>query len=274
MPSARRVVQQAVKTAAVGLDAARRRAPGVVVLIYHRVGGGSGLEVDLPDALFDAQMASLAASGRVVSLRTALELLDAPAPPASPAPVVLTFDDGTADFVDRALPVLTRHQLPVTLYAATAFIDEGIPFPDDGRPLSWQGLADACSTGLVDVGSHTHRHRLLDRISATEVAEELDRSIELIGEHLGRPPLDFAYPKAVAGSPDADRAVRARFRSAAVAGTKPNAFGGTDAHALARSPVQRSDGLRWFERKVEGGMALEDTLRRILNRRRYATATT
>jgi peptidoglycan/xylan/chitin deacetylase (PgdA/CDA1 family) len=263
-----------VKATAVGVDAVRRRPPGVVVLIYHRVGGGSELELDLPDELFEAQMARLAASGRVVSLGDALVRLGAAAPPNGPTPVVLTFDDGTADFVDRALPVLERYRLPVTLYAATGFIEEGIPFPGEGRPVSWKGLADACSTGLVDVGSHTHRHRLLDRIPATDIADELDRSIELIGERLGRPPLDFAYPKAIPGSADADQAVRSRFRSAAVAGTRPNPFGETDPHALARSPVQRSDGLRWFEHKVDGGMALEDSLRRVLNRWRLAAATT
>ena len=172
------------------------------------------------------------------------------------------------------MPILQRHRLPVTLYAATAFIDEGTRFPDDGRPVSWKGLADACATGLVEVGSHTHRHRLLDRLSGGEVDDELDRSIDLIGHHLGRTPLDFAYPKAVPGSPAADRAVRSRFRSAAVAGTRPNQVGRTDLHALARSPVQRSDGMRWFQHKVDGGMALEDQLRRLLNRRRYAVATT
>jgi peptidoglycan/xylan/chitin deacetylase (PgdA/CDA1 family) len=263
-----------VKATSAAVDAVRRPAHGVVVLIYHRVGAGSGLEVDLPEDLFEEQMSRLAASGRVVALGTALDLLDTASPPAGPAPVVLTFDDGTAGFVDRAVPILARHGLPATLYAATAFIDEGRSFPDEGRPVSWQGLADACASGLVDVGSHTHRHRLLDRLADDAVADELDRSIELIGAHLGRPPLDFAYPKAVPGSPVADRAVRARFRSAALAGTRPNPFGATDPHALARSPVQRSDGLRWFERKAAGGMALEDSLRRRLNQRRYASATT
>jgi hypothetical protein len=32
--------------------------------------------------------------------------------------------------------------------------------------------------------------------------------------------------------------------------------------------------MRWFRRKVGGGLALEDTFRRALNRRRYATSTT
>ena len=273
MPAASRV-RDGVKRLAVAADAVRSRNPGIVVLIYHRVGGGSGLEFDLPVDLFEAQAAWLAASGRVVTLSDALDRLADPASADGPPPVVLTFDDGTADFVDRALPVLERHRLPVTLYAATSFIEEGRPFIADGTPVSWQGLADACATGLVDVGSHTHGHRLLDRIPPDEIAPELDRSIELIAERLGHAPLDFAYPKAVAGSAAADAAVRQRFRSAALAGTRPNPFGATDPHLLARSPVQHSDGFRWFERKVAGGMALEDDLRRVLNRWRYAGDTT
>jgi peptidoglycan/xylan/chitin deacetylase (PgdA/CDA1 family) len=272
-----RLLRRAVKTAAAAADTVRHPRRGVVVLIYHRVGGQSGLELDLPVELLEAQAEALAASGRVVPLGDALARLRRPVDPATAScedPVVVTFDDGTADFVERALPILGRHRLPVTLYAATAFIDEGRPFPGDGRPVSWQGLADACATGLVEVGSHTHGHRLLDRLPPVEVAGELDRSIELIGEHLGRPPLDFAYPKAVPGSPAADREVRRRFRSAALAGTRANPFGATDPHRLARSPIQRSDGMHWFERKVGGGMAIEDGLRRRLNRARHAGATT
>jgi peptidoglycan/xylan/chitin deacetylase (PgdA/CDA1 family) len=242
------------------------------------VGAASGLELDLPVDLFTAQVEALAASGRVVPLGDALTRLGGPVggggTSAGADPVVVTFDDGTADFVEHAMPILERHRLPVTLYAATAFIDEGRPFPGDGRPLSWQGLADACATGLVEVGSHTHGHRLLDRLPADQVEDELDRSIELIGEHLGRPPMDFAYPKAVAGSAAADQAVRRRFRSAALGGSRPNRVGATDRYRLARSAIQRSDGMRWFQRKVEGGMAAEDGLRRLVNRWRYAGATT
>jgi len=271
----RRALQHAVKLAAAGADRVRRPGTGVVVLIYHRVGAGSHLEIDLPGPVFDAQMAALAESGRVTPLGTALEHLRGSGdgdPPDDP-PIVVSFDDGTADFVEHALPILDRHRIPAVLYAATAFIEEQHPFPDDGRPVSWAGLADACATGLVEVGSHTHRHRLLDRLPAGEVAEELDRSIGLIGDRLGVAAVDFAYPKAVGGSPAAEEAVRARFRSAALAGTRPNLAGRTDVHRLARSPVQTSDGMTWFRHKAAGGMRFEDDLRRILNRRRYAEAT-
>ncbi len=281
MVAPRTAVQQFVKASAAALDVVRRPDAGIVVLIYHRVGGGSGLDVDLPVPVFEEQMAWLADSGRAISLAAAIDELRAPAGRQVEATtnvpttkVVVTFDDGTADFADRAVPILEQYRIPVTIYVATAFIEEGIPFPDDGDPCSWAALHDVLATGLVNVGSHTDRHVLLDRFPALEVEAELDRSIDLITDRLGTPPLDFAYPKALLGSRAAERAVRARFRSAAVAGTRPNLYGNTDLYRLARTPIQVSDHHRWFLHKAAGGMALEDRLRQLLNRRRYAAGTT
>lgn len=281
-------LRRTLKWSAVAWDLLRRPAPGVVVLAYHRVGGRSGLEVDLPVGLFDEQLAWLTERHRVVSLSDALDALRGPTdrrgPPGAvdagggggpvPSTVAVTFDDGTADFVTDALPVLVRHRVPATLYLATDFVDTRRSFPHGGAPLSWAAVAEAYSTGLVEVGSHTHTHRLLDRVGAAETAEELDRSCELIGDHLGRVPVDFAYPKAVAPGVEAAREVAARFRSAALAGTRANPVGATDPLRLARSPVQRSDGMAFFARKVAGGMEGEDRVRTLVNRRRYATAST
>jgi hypothetical protein len=270
-------LRRAVKVASAGADRLRPNVAGVVILIYHRVGAGSALEIDLGASLFDEQMATIAASGRAVPLATALEQLAGSelAPPRESS-VVVTFDDGTADFADVAVPILVRHGIPATLYAATAFVDEGLEFPGGGLPVSWSGLRDACATGLVTVGSHTHRHLLLDRITPADAADELDRSAGLIAEHLGRPAVDFAYPKAVEGRPDVVRLVRERFRSAALAGTRVNPFASArsprpaDPYRLSRSPIQVSDGMEYFSRKLAGGMALEDTFRRAVNRARYA----
>jgi peptidoglycan/xylan/chitin deacetylase (PgdA/CDA1 family) len=267
----RRAVGRAVKITAATIDRVRTPSVGVVVLLYHRVGRRSSSEVDLDAAIFAEQMAFLAESTDVIRLEGALEELCDPRPSSRRRPVVVvTFDDGNDDFVDVALPILERHRVPVTMYLATSFIDDGSPFPDGGRPASWSALMDACATGLVDIGSHTHRHRLLDRLPSVELADELDRSIALIGDRLGRTAADFAYPKAVFGSPEADGAVRQRFRSAAVAGTRANVHGRTDVYRLARSPIQVGDAMSYFRRKVAGGMRLEDTMRRAANRLRYA----
>jgi peptidoglycan/xylan/chitin deacetylase (PgdA/CDA1 family) len=228
--------------------------------------------VDLPEWLFEEQLARLTAGPGVVGLDTALTALTAAAP-GTADPVVVTFDDGSADFVEIAVPILARYRVPATLYVATDFIERQREFPDATRPASWAALADAVSTGLVTVGSHTHNHALLDRLPSHLVDTELDRSVTLIGERLGVTARHFAYPKALPGSVEADRAVRSRFASAALAGTRANPYLATDPYLLSRSPLQVEDGLARFTRKVYGGMRLEDDLRRLANRRRLAGAT-
>jgi peptidoglycan/xylan/chitin deacetylase (PgdA/CDA1 family) len=310
MAGGRSLALRSIKGLAAAGDRVRPPGPGVVVLIYHRVGGGSGTEVDLSPQAFDEQMAWLAASGRVVSLDHAVDLLvggagrntgaaDVPAdepadkPADEPAnepvgepvdgpddpvdglvgdPVVVTFDDGTADLADVATPILERHRVPATVYLATRFVDEGLPFPNDGTPLSWSAVRDMAATGLVTFGSHTHGHVLFDRLAPAQAIDELERSRDLIAQHAGAPARHFAYPKAVAASPAIEPLVRERYRSAALGGNRPNPLGATDVHRLARTAVQVSDGPAYFVRKARGGMALEDTIRRAVNRVRYRAA--
>ena len=269
----KQLARTTLKPVAAAFDTARPPAAGITILIYHRVGADSGGQVDLGVAMFDDQMAELAAAGNVISLDQAVELLASGATLDHDS-VVITFDDGTPDVVDFALPVLERHALPMTLYLATSFIEDGLGFWDPlDQPLSWTAAQEAVSTGLVTIGSHTHTHALLDRLAPAEIADERDRSIDLIGSRLEVQARHFAYPKALLPSPQADAEVRARFDSAAIAGTRPNSYGETDVHLLTRSPVQRSDGMRWFRRKAAGGMGLEDRVRDIVNTRRYAHAT-
>lgn len=264
----------AIRRAAVLHDRVRPGPTGIAILIYHRVGGRTPISVDLPTALFDEQMAFLTDRCQVLSLTDAAELLEAGEPPADDRPhVVVTFDDGTADFVDEALPVLERHGVPATYYLATEFIDRQRPFPDDGAPMTWAAATEVVASGLVDIGSHTHTHALLDRIAPADAAHELDRSIEVIETHLGVTPEHFAYPKALLGSPQNEHEVRSRFRTATIGRTRPNPWAGSDLHRLTRSPIQVSDGMDFFERKVRGGMCLENDVRDLVNRWRYRGAT-
>lgn len=266
---------ETIKRASAALDAVLPPAPGVTVLIYHRVGGGSDSAVDMTADAFEQQLQHLAEHHDVITLETALKRLAAPAGlqnDSARRSVVITFDDGTADFTDVSVPALVRHQLPATLYAATRFIDEREMFPWGAPPTSWAALRDAVSTGFVSIGSHTHSHWLLDRQPAAEIEADLDRSIELIGTHLGVVPADFAYPKALPAAALSEIAVRRRFRSAALAGSRVNRPGVTDPFRLARTPIQRGDGFRWFAAKANGGLRLEGEIRAAVARIRYRGA--
>lgn len=277
------VARTAVKSAAATADVVRRLTPGITILIYHRVGAGSGGQMDLSPAAFDEQLAWLRATQRVLTMDQALIELgaarrageggDAPGSPPGPSGtgVVLTFDDGTADWVDHVLPALDRHRVPATFYVATAFVDEQRSFPGDGRPITWAGLKEMAGSDLVTLGSHTHTHALMDRLAVPQIADELDRSIDLLHDCVGVAAEHFCYPKALLGSLPAEKAIRDRFRSATLAGTRAN-LPGVDPYRLTRSPIQPADGRRWFRRKAVGGMSFENDLRDLLNRARYRGA--
>lgn len=278
-------VKQFVKRTGRMLDRLIPPPDGITILIYHRVGGGSDSEVDLEPAMFDRQLAHLAEHHRVLSIDSAVAELSArtssgwAAAASTPEAerdradrrrgVVITFDDGTDDFTDVVVPALERHGLPATLFLATRYIDEQTDFPWAARPTSWSALRDSLTGGNVTIGSHTHAHWLLDRLDAGAVTADLDRSIELIGEHLGVDARHFAYPKAVPGSPSAEIAVRQRFASASLAASRVNRSGHTDLHRLWRTPIQRSDGFDTFARKADGGLRLEGELRSLTAGVRY-----
>ncbi len=246
---------------------------GITVLIYHRVGGGSDSAVDLDPAAFEQQLTVLAGEHRVLTLADAVAELSTSTPAGEAEPgVVITFDDGTRDFTDFSVPALARHGLPATLYAATHFIDTGEHFPWGAPPTTWAALRDAMATGLISVGSHTHSHWLLDRLEPAVVAADLDRSVELIETNLGQPPADFAYPKALPGSPAVEIEVRRRFRSAGLAANRVNRPGRTDLHRLWRTPIQHSDVGEFFTAKASGGMRIEGELRAALSKLRYRGA--
>ena len=113
-------------------------------------------------------------------------------------PVILTFDDGFADFYEEALPVLRRYGFAATLYVATGFVNgtsrwlqhEG----EANRPmLTWDQLREISANG-IECGGHSHNHPQLDTLSPAEASREIVQSKRLLENHLGQQVLSFAYP--------------------------------------------------------------------------------
>ena len=99
--------RRAVKVASAAADRCAPPSPVSSCLLYHRVGGGSALEIDLDPARFDEQIAR----GRRVGPRASRSATRSSGSRRAArrvrpreSSVVVTFDDGTADFVDVALP--------------------------------------------------------------------------------------------------------------------------------------------------------------------------
>jgi|SRR5579872_6199392 len=107
-------------------------------------------------------------------------------------PVVLTFDDGYADFYQHALPVLSRYHLTATLYIATGLVERTNPW-DGASMLTWNQITEISSSG-IECGAHTHSHPKLDTLPLTMARKEIGRSKDLLEQHLGQEVTSFCYP--------------------------------------------------------------------------------
>lgn len=245
-----------------------RPAEGATLLIYHRLGGGTEDELDLPAAAFARQL-DLLGEHDVVSLDAALDRLDARDRRPS---FVLTFDDGFEDVYQHAWPLLRARNLPFTMYVATAYIAKTMRWEGatakgaPGKGLSWNQLAEMVESGLCTVGNHTHNH-----VPPAELTEtELDTCSAEIEQHLGVTPQHFTYPWGVP-VPTMEAALRERFRSASTGELGRNAER-TDRMRLKRVPVRRTDPDAFFAAKLTGNLGPERAYSRIVQMAKAAGA--
>lgn len=139
------------------------------IFIFHRV-------LPQPDPLFpdepcvqrfDAMMGWLAAWFNVLPLDEAVERLRRGQLPARAASI--TFDDGYADNLLHATPILKKHGLTATFFIATGFLDGGIMWNDviiesirNARnpeiDLGWLGL------GVLSIASIDEKRSAIEQV--------------------------------------------------------------------------------------------------------------
>jgi peptidoglycan/xylan/chitin deacetylase (PgdA/CDA1 family) len=169
----------------------------LLVICYHSVSHDWEHALSVTPAAFREQVASLARSG---------------VPPVSAEALAagerrglhVTFDDAYKDVV-HALPLLEDLGLPATIFASTAFADEGRPLavpelaadaeahPELLATMTWDELREAADSG-VEIGGHTVSHPHLTRLTDAELDRELVDSKQRIEDELGRPARLLAYP--------------------------------------------------------------------------------
>lgn len=172
----------------------------IPILLYHSISAdpaGWIAPYTVTPAAFAHHVDVIASRGRnAITVSRLCEALRGESP-MPPQPVVITFDDGFADFADAAA-VLGRYQMPSTLYVTTGALQGRGPRPAEmaipATPmLDWSQLAEL-EFSNVEIGAHTHTHRQLDTMPTKEVADELRQSKQMLEDELGHEVPSFAYP--------------------------------------------------------------------------------
>jgi len=163
--------------------------PAVRILTYHSVGRRRH-EMNVTPEDFAWQMAWLANNLPTIPITW---------PAFNTAPksaVVVTLDDGYADNLHHAAPILERHGIPATVFMvagrAGEFIEAGGGDPAD-RLMTWDELRQIRAAGC-EVGAHSMTHPRLSTLDDAAQREEITGSIQLLRERLGAPVAAFAYP--------------------------------------------------------------------------------
>ena len=254
-----------------------RRGLRIPILMYHSIREGTEgrhayFETSTSPRVFAQHMKFLREGGyRVLSLDKALltltvgghrtEELDKARQGATgsinPKFVVITFDDGYADFYRKAFPILSQYGFTATVFVITGLLEAQRMSFKGTECLNLGEIRELHSQGF-SIGSHTVTHPNLSLLNQEEVENELSGSMKSLEDALGAPVNLFAYPFAF---PETNRRFVGRLAGllsqcgyeSGVTTMLGTAHRGNNRFFLPRLPANTWDDPALFQAKLEGG---------------------
>lgn len=170
----------------------------IPILMYHSL-DTTGSVVSVTPSHFATQMACLADLGfRGVSLGEAVSY--AAAHGAWPVKtVVLTFDDGYANFCDAALPALQQYGFAATVFVVSGHMGRSNDWAPPPPGLGAQGMLSVqqvreLAAADIEIGAHTRTHPDLQGLSVRQTENEIVASRRELEKYVGHAVESFAYP--------------------------------------------------------------------------------
>jgi peptidoglycan/xylan/chitin deacetylase (PgdA/CDA1 family) len=226
----------------------------IPILMYHAVSddpSAATRSLSVRPSMLAAQLALLRAENFTALTFTALAQALRNGGALPERPIVLTFDDGYADFHREALPLLTRYGFPATVFVTTGWVADAGAYAA-GKPLdrmlTWSQIDEVHSAG-IEVAAHSHSHAELDQLASGPLDRELRISKTLLEDRAGREVPTLAYPFGYSSARVRD-AVRAAGYRHATAVSNAIVRAGYDPLALPRLTIRRSTSLVTFRRIV------------------------
>ncbi len=171
---------------------------------------------------------------------------------------ILTFDDGTRNFLTVVAPTLLERGIPATSFIVTGedFTKErstlnGHWTPQDDKSfLSWTEIRQLAGQGL-EFGSHTCSHHALPDISAAEARTELAESLGTLEAQLRPQRFPLSYPHGRTSKGISRLSESLGYSCAVTTELGPN-DAKRDLFALRRTVIASDDDLPTFAARLSG----------------------
>lgn len=234
-----------------------KTGPGIIILIYHSI-AEEGSIVSVPPREFQNQIKWLVDNYRIVSLDEALTCKS-----INEDVLVLSFDDGYKDYLTEALPILQRYNVPSIVYVVTNLVQN----PESGYQmnagfgkvsLNPRDLEELAKEDLVTIGSHTHTHKNLTKLTSELLQMELETSYKYLREVLRYEKIHFSYPWALYND-QTTRMVKRLYKTAVIGKGRKNQLP-LDFFKLMRIPIV-NESLELFQERVKGNFLIEARIR-------------
>ena len=178
--------------------------------------------------------------------------------------VAITFDDGYADNLHNALPLLEKYDAKATIYMVVDRHDRDWSTAKKAHhntgelarepKLSDDELQRLVASGRIEIGSHTLTHINMRTTPADDKRRELAESRRLLQAQTGQAVASFAYPFGIYGEDDVALAREAGYTTAVT--TIDGIDAGTqrpDPLQLKRIKVSGKDNMLAFAMRMRGG---------------------
>ncbi len=138
--------------------------------------------------------------------------------------IAITFDDGYADNLLNALPILKKYNACATIYVVVDRHDRDWSsykkaHHNTGELARESKLSDEqvkflAQSGLIEIGSHTMTHANLDAIDDEQRSKEMVKSRSILQQQTGQAINSFAYPFGIYSNADIEAARLAGYNTA------------------------------------------------------------
>ena len=101
--------------------------------------------------------------------------------------ILLTIDDGFLSFYQNAWPILKEKKIPFILFVSTREVGSN-------NYMNWKQIKLISKEDFVEIGNHSHTHEYLVDENNKIIKADIEKSINIFKEKLGKNSIFFSYP--------------------------------------------------------------------------------